>query len=118
MKWKSKKAFTLVEMIVSIAIIALVSIALLGFILPAANQQQTAEVRNKSVNNTSDQLEKKVYSLTPGNTDYTTSGFITGESYTLTLQINGVNIPCTGTLYHSKDAGNGVEMREFVPASQ
>lgn len=103
MKLKSRKAFTLVEMIVSIALIALVSIALLGMIVPAANQQGKAEERNVGLNAAAQVLEEKDFS-NPG---------VSSQGYSLNL---GNNITCTGTLYRSADE-SGVELREFVPPS-
>ena len=104
MKLKSKKAFTLVEMIVSIALIALVSIALLGLLVPAVNQQGKAEARNVGVNKAAQALEEK---------DFSGPNVSSDSSYSLDL---GNNITCTGTLYRSKDE-SGVELREFAPPS-
>jgi len=94
MNFKSKKAITLVEMIVSLAIIGLVSITLLGLIVPAVNQQSLAEIRNIGVNTAAQQLENRVYNyLTPGSKDYSKdSGFISPEPYTFNLKINGARV--------------------------
>ncbi len=101
MKLKSKKAFTLVEMIVSIALIALISITLLGIIVPAANQQGLAEKRNAGLNSAAQALEEKKFS----------NSNVSSQTYSINL---GNGITCGGTLYTSKDA-SGVEVREFVP---
>ena len=98
MKLKSKKAFTLVEMIVSIALIALVSIALLGMIVPAANMQGTAESRDMGLNKAAQALEEQAY------------GGLSYDEYGLDLG----SLTCPGRLYYSKDE-SGVELREFVP---
>jgi prepilin-type N-terminal cleavage/methylation domain-containing protein len=115
----SKKAFTLVELIVSIAIIALISITLLGFVVPAANQQATAEKRNIQINAAAAELEKKIYGTKDGNTDLSSSSYIEApEDHSLSFQIGTNTYTSNGTLYTSRDDESGVEVREFVPGEE
>lgn len=104
---KSKKAFTLVEMIVSIAIIALVSIMLLGILVPAANLQRTAAQRNTGINNAAQPLELSAAPMP-------TAGASVSQS---PASINlGNGLSCDGTLYKSTDTINNVTLYEFVPS--
>lgn len=116
--FKSKKAVTLVEMIVSIAIIALISIALLGILLPAVNQQRTAKQRNESIYSAADEMEKKVYGMGEDATDLSDASFIDSEEYTLSFEIDGDAFDCDGTMLKSTDQESGVTIHEFVPAVQ
>jgi len=115
---KSKKAVTLVEMIVSIAIIALISIALLGIIVPAANQQNLAKQRNESIYLTADEMEKKVYGMGEDATDLSDASFITSEDYALSFKIGSETVECKGTMIQSTDQESGVMLHEFVPDIQ
>lgn len=116
--FKSKKAVTLVEMIISIAIIALISIALLGIIIPAVNQQSLAKQRNEGVYFAADEIEKKVYGMGEENTDLSNASSITSEDHTLTFEIDGDTYDCDGTMLQSTDQESGVTLHEFVPEAQ
>lgn len=118
LNFKSKKAVTLVEMIVSIAIIALISIALLGIIVPAVNQQKLAKQRNASVYAAADEMEKKVYGLGEDTTDLSDAAFMSGQDHTLTFAIGGNTYDCDGTIFASTDQDSGVTLHEFVPETQ
>lgn len=106
MKPKSKKAFTLVEMIVSLALIALVSIMLLGILVPAANLQGAAEKRSIGLNNAAQPLEREVPAATAG------ANLSPTPSYSFNL---GGGLSCTGTLYKSTDSNSKITLYEFVP---
>ncbi len=97
---KTKKAFTLVEMIVSLALIAIVSVMLLSILVPAANLQSAAEKRNIGLNNAAAALEQDTPNAVP-------------SSASINL---GNGITCGGTLYTSKDANSGISLYAFVPS--
>ncbi len=118
LNFKSRKAVTLVEMIVSIAIIALVSIALLGIIVPAVSQQSIAKQRNESIYFAAEEIEKKVYGMGEDSTDMSDASFITSEKYTLTFEIDGDTYDCDGTMLKSTEQESGVTLHEFVPDEQ
>jgi competence protein ComGC len=118
LNFKSKKAITLVEMIVSIAIIALISIALLGIIIPAASQQNLAKQRSESVYFAADEIEKKVYGMEEENTDLSDSSVVSGEAYTFSFDIGGDTYDCEGTMLQSTDEESGVMLHQFVPDVQ
>jgi type II secretory pathway pseudopilin PulG len=118
LNFKSKKAVTLVEMIVSIAIIALVSIALLGIIVPAVNEQSLAKQRNESIYFAAEEIEKKVYGMGEESTDLSDASFITSEDHTLTFEIDGDVYDCGGTMLQSTEQESGVTLHAFVPEEQ
>jgi prepilin-type N-terminal cleavage/methylation domain-containing protein len=103
---KSKKAFTLVEMIVSIALIAIVSIMLVSILVPAAKLQSTAEQRNMGVNNAAQPLELTAPNAVAG----------TSLSTTNPASINLGSVSCDGILYKSTDTKSNVSLYEFVPS--
>lgn len=115
---KSKKAFTLVEMIVSIALIALVSVTLLGIIVPASNLQQNAKGLNLTAFDAANELERKIYGMKEGNTDSSTAGYFTSiPGYTIYFTIGATQYECSGTLIESTSEENDktVNMWAFVP---
>lgn len=95
---KNKKAFTLIEMIVSLALIAIVSIMLVGILVPAARLQSAAEQRNTGLNSAAAALDKD----TPA-----------GSTSSISINLGGVS--CGGTLYTSKDTKSDVTLYAFVP---
>jgi type II secretory pathway pseudopilin PulG len=114
--FKSKRAITLVEMIVSIAIIALISIALLGIIIPAANQQTLAKQRSESVYVAADEMEKRVHVMDDAeNKDFSDAEAVSGDDHTLSFRIGGDTYDCDGTMLQSTDEESGVTLHQFVP---
>ena len=103
---KSKRAFTLVEMIVSIAIIALISIMLLGILIPAANLQRAAAQRNTGINNAAQPLELQAPAATAG-------ASISPSATSINL---GNGVTSRGTMYQSRDTKNNITLYQFVPS--
>ena len=104
MKWKSKKAITLVEMIVSIAIIALISVMLLGLLVPAMNMQKWADEANEIAYTAADQVESQIAAMTDSPNP---------SEDTLRFTIDSTQYECSGTLVESTQ--DGVTVRAFVP---
>ena len=118
-KVHSKKAFTLVEMIVSFAIISIVSVMLLGIIVSSSNVQATAQQRNKAGYVAAQELEEKFYSMVEGNTDYSSSSYIsTQDDYSLSFKFDGEDMKCDGSLMKSVDSNTSVILKGFWPAEE
>ena len=113
LNFKSKKALTLIEMIVSIAIISLISITLLAFMLPASNSQADAVVRNKSTFSAANELEKSIYAQTEGNDDFADMYTINETDYVLSFELNGETFNSKGTLFESTNGE--INLRAFWP---
>ncbi|MGI6161465.1 MAG: type IV pilus modification PilV family protein [Christensenellales bacterium] len=111
----SKKGITLVEMIVGLAIIALVSMALLGLMIPATNFQAQSKLRNRGTYMAAGELEKKIHGSADGNSDLSNSDYIEARQYTLSFTIDGDTYDCEGQLYGSIEPDTGVKLRAFVP---
>jgi type II secretory pathway pseudopilin PulG len=115
MNIKSKKALTLVEVIVSIAILALVSITLVGVIVTSANTHTTAQLRNSAGYAAAEQLEKRLDSLTSPAADQSDDSYISSKSHTIIFTLEGEQIICSGTLIESNDPDENVHMKGFYP---
>ena len=114
MKKGFKKGITLVEMIVSVAIISLISIMLLGILVPAINIQKKASEIDQSTYNAADEIEKKIYSMQKDSSDFSDASAVDdGEEHSLTFSIGGDNYSCGGKLYTSTDGE--VVIKAFVP---
>lgn len=112
----SKKGITLVEMIVSVGLIALVSLALLGIIVPAVKTQAQARLRDEGAFKAARELEAKLYSMeADDHTDVSNASFISTGSHTLTFTVDGEIVECEGTLVYSKDPRTGTTVRAFRP---
>lgn len=118
MRIKSKKALTLVEVIVSIGILALVSITLVGVVLSSANVHTTAQLRNSASYTAAEQLEKKLNSMKSSTADSSDSSYISSKSHTITFTIEGNQITCSGTLVESNDPQENVHMKGFYPSEE
>ena len=115
MKIKSKKALTLIEVLVSITILSLISLTLLGVIVSSANAQGTAQVRNSATYKAAAQLEKKIYSMKSNGTDLSDSEYISTQAHTLVLVFEGKEILCQGLIVQSVDPDTSVRMKGFYP---
>lgn len=115
MKIKSKKALTLIEVLVSITILTLISLTLLGVIVSSANVQSAAQVRNSASYKAAAQLEKKIYSMQTEGTDLSDSNYISTQAHTLVINIGGEQILCEGLIVESVDPATNVHMKGFYP---
>ncbi len=115
MKIRSKKALTLIEVLVSITILSLISLTLLGVILSSANAQSTAQARNSASYKAAAQLEKKLYSMQSESTDLSDSDYISTEAHTLVIVFEGEEILCEGLMVESADSDTSVHMKGFYP---
>jgi|GEM_PF-4463866 len=115
MIFKSKKALTLVEVLVSITILTLISLTLLGVIVSSANAQSTAQARNSASYKAAAQLEKKMYSMQTEGTDLSDTNYISTQAHTLVINIGGEQILCEGLIVESTDPKTSVHMRGFYP---
>jgi len=113
MSFKSKKAMTLVEVLVSITILSLISITLLGLIVSSANAQSTAAVRSKASFKAAEQLEKKIYSMKPEHSDLSDTAYISTQEHTLVLQFDGEELLCEGLIIESIDPESKVVLKGF-----
>lgn len=112
---KSKKALTLIEVLVSITILTLISLTLLGVIVSSANSQSTAQARNSASYKAAAQLEKKIYSIQTEGTDLSDSSYISTQTHTLIINIGGKQILCQGLMVESVDPNTSVHMKGFYP---
>ena len=112
---ESRKALTLVELIVSIAIISLVSLALLGIVASSLSTQQLAAQRNKASYLAAQELEKKLYSLLPDNSDLSSAGYITTQQHTITFRLNNEDFTCSGLLVQSVEPQTKIQLKGFFP---
>ncbi len=115
MSIKSKKALTLIEVLVSITILSLISLTLLGIIVSSANVQSTAQARNSASYSAASQLEKKLYSMQSESTDLSDSSYISTEAHTLMIVFEGEEILCQGLIVESVDPDTSVHMKGFYP---
>jgi competence protein ComGC len=118
MNIKSKKALTLVEVIVSIAILALVSITLVGVIVTSANTHTTAQLRNSAGYAAAEQLEKKINYLNSSAEDLSDDDYISSKEHTIIFTLEGEQIICSGTLVESNDPNENVHMKGFYPSEE
>ncbi|MEF9864451.1 MAG: type II secretion system protein [Christensenellaceae bacterium] len=106
---RSKKAMTLVEVIVSVAILAFIAVAMLGLLLPAINLQKDATMRDTDIYESAEHLAVSVELANPtsgGNT-------VVDPYYYIKFDIGGKQVVCKGSLVTTKS--NDVDMKAFVP---
>lgn len=114
MDLKSKKGMTLVEMIVSIALIALVSMALLGIMLPTVNMEKDSKKTNTTTYEISGELDRALYDAKNGGaiSDFE---YIVEQRHILSYTLNGEDYSYDGTLIRAQKPGEDLEMYAFAP---
>lgn len=113
MNLKSKKGMTLVEMIVSIALLALISMALLGILLPTINMERDSRKTNVATYELSGEMSRALYDV---NNKTTLADFAyTIQPHVLKYSLNGTDYTCDGTLVRTKAPGEDLELYAFAP---
>ncbi len=115
MNIKSKKGMTLIEMVISIALIALVSIALLGILVPAANIEKDSKKTNVTTFLVSEHLERALFSM-QSSVDISDAQYVTYEDHDIRYTLNGTDFSCAGKLVRAKQPGNDLSLYAFYPA--
>lgn len=102
------------EMIVSIGLLALVSVALLGILLPAANIERDTKAKSESTYDISGELERALYSMRNG-MDITNVQYITYEDHTIDFSLNGTDFSADGKMIRSKALQTDTSLYAFIP---
>ncbi|MEG0703002.1 MAG: type II secretion system protein [Christensenella sp.] len=116
MKHKSKRAMTLVEMVVSIGLIALISVALLGILMPVVSMQKNSKKVNTATYEMSGELESALFNVKNGMP--ITPGYITVKPHTLGYTLNGKAFTASGQLIEAKDTKSDVTLYAFNPTAK
>lgn len=115
MDLKSKKGMTLVEMIVSIGLIALIAMALLGILLPTIALEKNSRKTNVETYEISGELSRALFDV-QNDDSLANTDFVSKKQHTLKYKLNGYDYSCDGTLLTStKKPGEQLEMYAFTP---
>ena len=106
---------TLAEVMISITILSLISLALLGVMVSSTNAQSLAQKRNYASYQAAEELEKKMYSMLPDNSALYENNNITTTEHTLVLNFEGTEILCDGLIVEAIDEDETVHMKGFWP---
>ncbi|BDF57937.1 hypothetical protein CE91St36_07540 [Christensenellaceae bacterium] len=113
-KKNAKKGMTLVEVIVSLGLLGIVSVALLGILGPTVVMEKNTRETNTATYDVAAQLERGLYSMRSGS-DITDYNYLTYGAHTLDFTLGGTDFSVDGSLIKSSDRQSGVELYAFLP---
>ena len=105
---------TLIEVIISLALLGILSGALLGGLAPTVNMEKDTRSMNAATFDAAGQLERALYSMRSGS-DITDMNYITYSPHTLYFELNGTDFSADGKRVQSKEPGTGLILQAFVP---
>ncbi len=113
-KRNTKKGITLIEVIISLGLLGIVSIALLGLLAPTVNMEKNTRATNIATFDVAGELERGLYSLRSG-LDITDINYLTYWPHTLAFELNGAAFSIDGNLIKSQDPNSNVKLQAFTP---
>ncbi len=114
MDLKSKKGMTLVEMIVSIGLIALIAMALLGILLPTIALEKNSRKTNVETYEISGELSRAIFDV-QNDGEIADPAFVEEQRHELKYTLNGNKYSCDGTLIRTQKPGEQLELYAFAP---